>query len=137
MLGIDILKRMGGGGTVSDNVELLDDSVSGTLSAQWTISSNGFTYKRTGGSQILSHSWINPQSGMDLYEVHVAASETLNSGTVDTWLPLTSDYMYALGSVYAEKVSLLTVQIRRASDAVVVDTATISLWVAGAGLPEP
>lgn len=134
MLGIEIIKRFGSGvGDGSDNVNLLDDAVVGQTYAQWIISLNGFTYKRdTSGAAAQAAAWINPQSGMDEYEVRatVATGDT-PPGTIGSWLSLASTHTWGWTNQTAERKCNLTIEIRRASDSVVVDSATITLFAAG------
>lgn len=120
----------GAGGT--GTVNLLDDSVIGVTYAQWILSSDGFTYVRNdAGAATQAAAWISPQIGMDQYEARATLlSGNVPPGTLNTWLaPGVTTWGWA-GMVHERSCDLL-IEIRRASDHVVVDSATISLFVAG------
>lgn len=130
MLGIEIIKRLGAG--ISDGTVILSDtSVIGTQYAQWTLSSNGFTYKRkTAGASVISSGWIFPQSGMDQYEVRATVSSgDTPPGAIGSWEDPTQVWGWA-GETTEQSCNLF-IEIRRASSGIVVDSATIYLFVAG------
>lgn len=88
---------------------------------------------RAFGTDETLHVWLNPQ-GIDasLYEVHCAqnSGDTLRgaSDVLSTWLALSSSRQWGLSVTGTNtKTANLTVQIRRASDSVVLDTATIDI----------
>lgn len=136
MLGIEIIKRLGGGsvgGSSPGTVDLIAAGVTGQTYAQWIISFNGFTYKRTtSGAAYQSTAWINPQSGMDQYDVRATlASGDTPDGTLGTWLNLGSTRTWGWTNQAAPVTCNLTVEIRRVSDSVVVDTATVKITIGG------
>lgn len=132
MLGINILKKLGGG-SGGGTVNLQDDTVVGSRYAQWFILNDGFTYERhNSGSLVKNLSWINPQSGMDLYEVRATDIGTdTPPGTIGSWIPITNSTGWGWSGSLVQKEGQLTIEIRRASDLVVVDSATITLFVSG------
>lgn len=133
MLGIEILKRLGGGG---GTVNIQDDAVHGTTYAQWTIGFDGWTYERhNSGAASKSLSWINPQSGMDKYEVRVTVTtgDTPDGapGAINVWQPLSTSYTYGWANQLTEKSCTLLVEIRTAVGHTTVDSASITIFVAG------
>lgn len=130
MLGIEILKRLGSG---MGGVDLVDAAVSGTKYAQWTIANDGFTYERhNSGAAVKSVAWINPQSGTDQYEVQATVSSgDIPPGTIGAWLGLAESQTWGWVNQLAQRTCDLLIEIRRVSDSVVVDSATITLFVAG------
>lgn len=131
MLGFEIIKRFGSGS--ASPVSSLDDSVVGRTYVQWTIAADGFTYKRKNVAPLFQAGpWINPQSGMNQYEVRATLEDgDTPLGTLDVWLNLGTDRTWSLSAPDDDKSCNLTIEIRRASDAVVVDTMTISLFASG------
>lgn len=75
--------------------------------------------------------WVTPTSRASAYEVRA----TLNSGSVDgtsaatgTWLAMTADRRWTVTrTTIGTSTANLTLEIRRASDGTVMDSATISL----------
>lgn len=131
MLGIEILKRIGGGGST---VNLRDASVFGTQYAQWTIGFDGWTYKRrNSGAAVKDLSWINPQSGMSKYEVRATSTGPDDPpGTLDTWLSMGSSWTWGwVAPQYLQKDGEILVEIRTAVGHVVVDSATITIFASG------
>lgn len=113
-------------GTVSiADLTASDEQVSGSASATYTLSSDG-TLAATGYSDI---NWITPRVGMGLYEVRATVqSGSLTGGTTGTWLALDTSRSWSRirTSTGSSSCSLL-IEIRRASDGTVVDSATIIL----------
>lgn len=132
MLAIDVLKLVGseGGGGSGD---LSDTSVGGTTYAQWMISNDGFTYRRTtSGVSRKGSAWINPQTGLSNYEVRATlVNGDTPDGTFDTWLSMASFYTWGWADELDPKSCEILIELRRASDGVVIDSATISLFVFG------
>lgn len=117
----------GGGGEV---VDAPDDSIYNLRRAVWKLGADGFIY-RNGTASV---AWITPQVNMAAYEIRVdlaAGSDPLdvNAG-LGVWLSAVTGPSWGYFNTYA-KVGNLAVQIRRASDGVVVDTATIDVEIAG------
>jgi hypothetical protein len=130
MLGIEIIKRFGGG---AGTPALADDAVFGTRYSQWTIAFDGFTYKRkTSGAATKEAAWINPQSGMDKYEVR--ATDTGSDtpvGTIGSWLPMSASYTWGWATEDNPKNGELLIEIRTAVGHVTVDSATITIVNSG------
>lgn len=130
MLGIDIIKRLGGG---AGAVTLQDAAVVGTRNAMWWINSDGFTYKRTtAGAFVKQIAWINPQSGMDQYEVRATVSSgDVPPGTIGSWISIDIGSVWGWANSLVEKSCALLIEIRTVVGHVTVDSATITLFVAG------
>lgn len=75
--------------------------------------------------------WISPKgSASDFYEARATVtSGSLTSGTAGSWLPLGTTRTWTKTATPGTGVQtcVFTLEIRRASDSVVVDTATITL----------
>jgi hypothetical protein len=113
-------------------VGLVGASVAGSTTVHWQIGYDGFTYTQIdAGGFTQSADWISPQSGMDLYEVRATKfSGTTPSGILGAWLPMSSSHTWGLSSAH-EKNCFLTIELRRASDGVVVAATSVELDVAG------
>lgn len=133
MLPIEIVKRFGTVGAGGGAVALADASVVGTQYGQWTIGSDGFTYERhTSGAAVQDVDWINPQSGMSLYECRATvAGGDIPPGTIGSWLDLAASWTWGWTAQTTEKSCTLTIEVRRKSDLTVVDTANVDLFVSG------
>lgn len=129
MLGIEIIRRLGGGATVA----LADDTVFGTRYAEWTIGFDGFTYKRkTSGAATQEAAWIYPQSGTVNYEVRATVSSgDTPPGTIGSWISLGISSTWGWTAQDTEKSCDLLIEIRTVVGHVTVDSATISLFVSG------
>jgi hypothetical protein len=130
VLPIDIVKRFSsvGGGGAPGTVAISDDSDAGLHDAAYRLEGDG-DISHFGGADI--GDWLSPKSGMDQYEVRA----TLDSGNTPTgsalnaWLNLGSDRSWALSApgTGTFKSCTLTIEIRRVSDHVIVDTASVYL----------
>lgn len=132
MLGINIFKRLGGA-AAKGGVIFTGAAVVGPTYAQWLISFDGFTYKRrNSGAFIKGPAWLNPQIGMNLYEVRATlASGDPPPGILGTWLSLSDSQVWGWANETSEQSCQLTIEIRRKSDGVIVTTANVSIMVAG------
>jgi hypothetical protein len=124
----------GGGGSTSGAVDLRAASVSGLQYAQWTIDPTGFTFVRNNaGAAVQDESWIDPQVGMDQYEVIV----DLLSGSVppgddlSSWMNITLARTWGWTAEDNPQNCQLRVRIRQASTGAIIDEATVSLTVNG------
>jgi hypothetical protein len=129
MLGSQLIKLMGGG---NSGITLTDSAVFGTTSAHFTLGGDGFVYLAYGsGAPVKGYAWINPQVGMDLFEVKATVlSGNLPSGTIGSWVNTGSSHTWGFSST-SEKECDLGLEIRRVSDSVVVGSATINISVSG------
>jgi hypothetical protein len=93
------------------------------------LTSGGIIETVENGSVTNIGDWIDPKVNMALYEVRVTpTSGTLSSGNVNVWEALTSTRSWGVvQAAVGSKVFTGTVEVRRASDSVVVATTTMSL----------
>jgi hypothetical protein len=120
-------------------VDLADDEIDGVRNAHWKLGADGFTYRN--GTK--GFTWLNPQTGMDQYEILVdlgvgADPLTLNAG-LGAWLSPVLNPEWGYGGAGDAATGSIDVQIRQVSDGSVVDTATITLTtegtISGGGVP--
>lgn len=108
------------------------DGLNGPVSASCVYSSDGNCYTIEGGAAAVSQgTWLLVGSNSD-FEVYLSGTGTTPSGSaLNTWLPLSTTRTWGLsaGSGPAFQSFSGTVQIRRASDQVVVDTASLSISI--------
>jgi hypothetical protein len=111
------------------SVDIVDDGVTGTTYSQWTIGSDGFTYKRhTSGAADQDVSWISPQAGMSHFEVRATSlSGDVPPGFIGSWHSLGSSWTWGWTAEHNPKDGQLTIEIRDATSLVVVDSATIHI----------
>lgn len=97
----------------------------GVFNAVFTIAATGFV-NATGNP---SEPWIVPQTGMGNYQVLASLLEgELSSGTVGTWLSLSTSRSWEVSSPdFDLNQASLLIQIRRASDSVVVASTSVYL----------
>ncbi len=100
--------------------------------ASYSLGNDG-DIDRTAGTNTVSDQgdWISPRTGMAGYEARATVtSGALTSGTEGTWLSLASTRTWSLtisGVAPGSGSCVFTLEIRRALDGVVLDTATITL----------
>ena len=118
----------GGGG---DPVTFSGDSVVGTRYAQWTLSFDGYIYKRhNSGAAIQSGSWISPQIGMSDYEVRATlVSGDDPGGSQGVWVDVGQTWGFTDTDI--DQSCTLLVEIRRKSDHVVVASGNVNIFAAG------
>jgi hypothetical protein len=120
---------------VGDAISISDMScVAGTVgltaTAVYTLGSDGNIYGTEISNTVIDRGdWITPQTNMSSFECRATlVSGTLTSGTVGTWLNLGSNRTWTrTRTTLGVSSTTMTVEIRRASDAVVVDSASITL----------
>lgn len=102
----------------------------GDATARWGLESDGDTVEQLNAVQSDIGDWITPKTNMANYEVRA----TLNSGTtpsgssLGSWLVLNNTRSWQLLRTSIGLVQCqLFVEIRRASDGTVLDSATINL----------
>lgn len=115
-------------------VALADDERTTSHNSVWTLGADGYTYfGYAPGFVVQGPQWINPRTGMEQFEVMVSlAGDPLHvdSGT-DAWLSCSSAPSWGYNMVGDAASGELSVSIRRLSDGVEVDTATILLDTTG------
>lgn len=105
----------------------------GGSSATIRFKSNGSYEKQTNSAGIVSYgNWCNPPGNASLYEIRatVASGLSVTGSATASWLALTADRAWTLTRILTGiHESVLTVEVRRASDGVVMDSATITLYL--------
>lgn len=132
MTGILLGPRFNAGAITPGTVAIGNDEVS-TGTARWYIGADGFTYKHSRTLANRAQSWINPQAGMEQFEVMVTlAGDPLDvdAGT-GVWLSCAGNHGWGYNFVGPAQEGSLTVEIRLAATGVVQDTATIDLFSEG------
>jgi hypothetical protein len=98
--------------------------------ANYTLAADGDIDRTTGDNNLSDQGdWITPKVNMADYECRATVtSGSLSSGTAGSWLALTSSRSWTKQQVINGTSScVFTLEIRRASDGEVLDTATITL----------
>lgn len=100
--------------------------------AQYSLTSSGDIRATAGNNTLVDiGDWISPKGGAsNFYEARATVtSGSLTTGTTGAWLGLGTTRTWTLTQSSAGLTStcIFTVEIRRASDSVVVDSATITL----------
>jgi hypothetical protein len=110
------------------SVTVSDDQASPTTAtASYSLRNDGFVAHKGVSTGAL---WVSPGTGAPNYEcMATVTSGSLSSGTSGSWLPLTSTQTWSRvsGAINNTFTVVFTLDIRRASDHVVVATATITL----------
>ena len=97
--------------------------------AQYLLNSDGRAQKvENSSTSDISGEWLVAGANSDFEVYATVDSGTLTSGPTGSWVSLSTSRVWTLtrGTVGLSSVDL-TIEIRRASDAVVVDSATITL----------
>lgn len=128
---------------ITDQTALTDGPFgeSGPLTATYRLDTDGFVYASGGdefGTLTQREAWITPQNAMTSYEVRAdqtTSNGTTLGGTMGTWLSLGSvDRDWTMTkSATATGSESMTVQIRRASDGTVLDSASITITITRLG----
>lgn len=106
-----------------------------TATAVYRLANDGNTFMTNGTNNVDDvGDWITPQNNMGNYECRVdLTSGSLTSGTTGAWQSLSTTRSWTLvrpaASGDGTTTATGTVQIRRAADALVMATATIT-WIA-------
>ena len=105
-----------------------------TCSVSYQLTSAGVANSvTTNGGTVALENWITPTSFAGAnYEVQATVnSGSLSSGTTGSWLALNTTRTWTVSrSTTGVSTCNLTIEIRRASDSVVLDTVTIALQAA-------
>lgn len=138
---MSILRTMVMAGNSRGTPTLSADSVTDTGTAgvsganarfRWGLDGVLYTRRNTidGGVEATLRNWINPRIGMSQFEIRwTTVSGSLTTGTSGVWNNMGSDQIYAvnraLGAGAGSTVCTGNVEIRRASDLVVVAGPTL------------
>lgn len=111
--------------------ELIFASGVGGASAEYELSHLGDIIRIVNGMPEDIGDWITPKVRMSDYECRATlVSGSLSSGTTNTWLSLSQLRRWTLFRfVSGPQTTVLQIQIRRAADQVVLDSAQITLQV--------
>jgi hypothetical protein len=125
-------RKVFAGETISiSDVSPSSESVSpAAATAGYRLTSAGNIEFTTGDNNFSDQGdWISPQTNMAAYECRAdMVSGTLTSGTTGAWQSLSTTRTWQLQrTTNGTSTASFTLQIRRTSDATVMDTATISL----------
>jgi hypothetical protein len=115
---------------ISDTTADSEEISPASATASFALASDGDIDRTTGTNSISDQGdWISPQINMASYECRAdVLSGTLTSGTTGAWINLGTTRTWTLQrTTNGTSTASFTLQIRRASDAVVLDSATISL----------
>lgn len=121
---------------VNDVITIADYAIngvfpSGSATVAYTLGNDGIIYKADEFGTEAVGQWITPQTNMANYECFASLnSGDSPTGTLSAWQSLSSTRAWSLTrSALAIASCELAIQIRRASDAVVLDTAVIQLSI--------
>lgn len=105
-----------------------DTQSPGPAECQYSLFATGIAYRTTlgGGAVAISGEWLVGGSASAFETRATINSGTLTSGTTGSWLGLGTNRVWVKEKVGAGSATVnLTIEIRRASDGVVLDSATI------------
>lgn len=137
MTGILLGPRHSLGAAVEPGTVALPDGVyvEGINRAVWFLGADGFTYWQLLDEAHKHSAWLNPQVGMEQYEVMASlnpGSDPLEVGRdPDVWISAVESPRWGYGGPGGPRGGTITVQVRRVSDLVVVDTAEVEMSVSG------
>jgi hypothetical protein len=102
----------------------------GGTTATIRFKSNGTWEEDTSGGGTLSYGdWVTPTSAASDFEIRATVvSGTVIGSATGSWLALSSDRSWSRRAIGGFQEATITVEIRRASDSVVVDSADIYLY---------
>lgn len=119
-----------GGYVVSISNVTVSDTGAG-LDAGYSLQNDGTIDLINSGGPSSGGNWVTPAATpAALFEVRATLnSGSLDAGTTGSWLALSTSRTWSTG---AGNTANLTIEIRRASDSTVLDSATIDLDATGA-----
>lgn len=114
----------GGGGSVYINNLSIEKTDPAGATATYKLNSDGTVKDH---DNVLLETWLVSGSAGD-YEVQVTGTGTITGSATGSWLPLSTNRTWSVVATAGQyKTATLSVKIRRASDGVELDTATIDL----------
>jgi hypothetical protein len=116
--------------SISDVTAESEEVNPAAATAAYRLTSAGNIEHTTGDNTVVDMGdWITPQTNMANYECRAdIVSGTLSTGTTGAWQSLSSTRTWTKQQVINGTSTVsFTLQIRRASDAVVMDSATVTL----------
>jgi hypothetical protein len=117
---------------ISDITSFVDVATPSNATSFYSLNTDGtVTYADSNGTGTLLENWVTPTSlAGAAYEARATkvSGNNLTSGTLGTWLPISSNLQWTLTrSSIGSLQTVLTIEIRRASDLIVLDSATVTL----------
>ena len=120
----------GGGSVLITDQEIHDITAGPTAQSEYTLGNDGIAYETTStsGTDPISGEWKLAGAVADYEARATENSGTVTSGPIGTWdsLATTRTWVKDRGSIGTSTVELL-IEIRRAADSVVLDSAVITL----------
>lgn len=121
--------------TLVGATEEVFDAAPATGGAGYRLTSGGLEESGTGTAASILYgtigNWVTPTANANLYEVRATLnSGALSSGTTGSWLVLSSTRTWTVTrSIVGVSSANLTIEVRRASDGVVLGSASVVLTV--------
>lgn len=122
--------------TITISNQSISDLASGTAYAYYTVNTNGQIQQSTdinGTNPTNLEQWCTPVTGASNFEVRVSnvTGAGLDTGTINTWLPLSSTRTWGMEESVSgqSKLTSFTVEIRKIGTSTILDSATIDLSV--------
>lgn len=116
---------------IHDDIRIVDTSFTrfDGSPVEFTLNVDGDWYTRTSSTLDSQGPWIGVATHVGLYEARATpTSGTFSTGTSGSWVALSSTQSWTRNSGAGVSTGVtFTLEIRRASDQVVVDTATITM----------
>jgi hypothetical protein len=124
-------------GGVRPVVNFVNQSISGVnpvgvgpATAGYQIKTDGFDYKTENSTTTVLTQWITPILGTSDYEVYATPTGTTPSGTVNSWVSISTNPSWSLvagGPSSSYKTCSLAMQVRVIGSTTVIDTWTVGL----------
>lgn len=95
----------------------------------YRVNDDGFDYKNANGTYTSFQQWVTPTSAGGNYEVNATVSSGLTpTGTIGSWVATSTDPTWTISrATVGVNLSTLSIQIRRAGTATVLDTWTVTI----------
>ena len=123
--------RTAGGGGATGTVAISDQTIEDLNNVSINYRANGNVEGNPGG---VLETWVTGTTDFTAYEIRATKLSGANPiGTLGSWLSLGSNRAWTLTATLLTKFCVLRIEIRRASDGSVLDTATVNLQAEGEG----
>lgn len=116
--------------SITDQDDIHDTTAGPTAEARYQLQSSGQArkYTSTSGYVNISNEWLVSGTSSEFEVKATIVSGTVTSGTIGSWEVLSSDREWTRDrNVIGSVTVVLTIEIRRASDGAILDTATVTL----------
>ncbi len=123
-------------GTTNAIVNFVDEFVYANsfvspVTAGYQVNTDGFDYQGINGTYTSLTQWVTPSSQGGNYEVYATVSSgSITTGTIGSWVATSSNPTWTVvrgGSTPGINTGVLSMQVRRAGSATVLDTWTVTL----------